>query len=238
MFKLNIYIKYLFQRSFVKILCNSEYHIASTANLSNVEIFVAPGAKLYIGKNAKISNTIICVEKGECVIGDNSIIGKNSGHPTKIIINNGSMIVGDHSKLTLSRIWIRFGGKCQIGSYTNINEESEIRCDESISIGSYNQISYGVRIWDTNTHSILTKDERREMTRRYFPYFGYEKSRPKTSPIIIGDDCWIGEKASILKGTKIGNEVVCGYNCLLSGQEIPDNSQVVSKVVLDVKARI
>ena len=109
-----------------------------------------------------------------------SIVKGSEKDRTTLIINNGSVVVHDHAKLSVRRVWVRFGGVVDIGRYTNINANSEIRCDDSVSIGAYNQISYNVRIWDTNTHSLLDKSERRTLTETRFPYFGYEKERPIT----------------------------------------------------------
>ena len=235
---LNIHLKYLFRGNYVHSSSSAFLSISPSVSLHNVKIYVSPGAKLEIGEHVVINNTIICVEKGECVINDRCIIGPSSSEQmTHLIINKGKLFIDHHTKLSLERIWVRFGGSVMIGCYSNINADSEIRCDESMTIGSYNQISYGVRIWDTNTHSILSKEERRKTTEEFYPYFGYEKYKPKTAPVYIGDDCWIGEKASILKGTKLGNEVIVGYNCLLSGQSIPDKSMVVTKSVLDIRTR-
>lgn len=234
----NIHLKYLLRGNYVHSPSSASLSISPSASLHNVKIYVSPGAKLEIGEHVVINNTVICVERGECVIYDKCIIGPSSNmHKTHLVINNGRLLVNHHSKLSLERIWVRFGGVVRIGCYSNINADSEIRCDESVTIGSYNQISYGVRIWDTNTHSILSKEERRKTTEEFYPYFGYENSKPKTVPVYIGDDCWIGEKASILKGTKLGDEVIVGYNCLLSGQSVPDKSMVVTKSVLDIRTR-
>lgn len=231
-----VFLKYLFTGNYVNVQSRVN-NLAGNSYLRNVKIYVAPGAKLIIGENVKMINTDICIEKGECIIGANCIIGDLKNR-TKIVVNNGFINVDHHTKLSLDRIWVRFGGKMTIGKYTNINEGSEIRCDEAVVIGSYNQISYGVRIWDTNTHCILNKEERRHITEDKFPYFGYENSKPKTSPVNIGNDCWIGEKASILKGTQLGDEVIVGYNSLLSGQDIPSRSTVISKSVLDIRTRV
>ena len=233
---LNIHLKYLLRGNYVHAPSSALLNISSSASLRNVKIYVSPGAKLEIGDNVSLNNAMICVERGECVIGERCIIGGASKlQITHLIINDGSLHVDNHTKLSLDRIWIRFGGHVRIGRYTNINGGSEIRCDESVTIGSYNQISYGVRIWDTNTHNILSKEERRKVAEEYYPYYGYESSKPKTAPILIGDDCWIGEKASILKGTTVGEGAIVGYSCLLSGHEIPTNAVAVSKSVLDIR---
>ena len=241
--KIDVFISYLTRIPFKYFVSSNKFrvskcstlNISSTAQILNSKIFLLNGARLEIGENCRLSNAEIYVDNGDVVLSNNVIVSSTQG--VIITIQGGKLRVNNHSKLSLKRIWIRFGGSVKIGSYTNINGDSEIRSDESVTIGSYNQISYGVKIWDTNTHNILSKEERRKVTENYFPYFGYESSKPKTSPIIIGDDCWIGEKASILKGTKLGDEVIVGYNCLLSGQEGPDKSLAVSKSVLEVRLR-
>lgn len=217
----------------IRVTSCSQLTISSTAKISKTKIFLLNGASLNIADCCVLNNVEIYVDGGTVVLNKNVIISSSSD--VVITVQNGKLEVGNHSKLSLKRIWIRFGGVVNIGCYTNINADSEIRCDESVTIGCYNQISYGVRIWDTNTHCILSKEERRKTTEEYYPYFGYEKSKPKTTPVQIGDDCWIGEKVSILKGTMLGDEIIVGYNCLLSGQEIPNKSVVVTKSVLDVR---
>ena len=234
------FVKYLLKGNKVYIKPNASFSISSSSSLKNVKLYVASGARLKINANVSLSNVSICVEKGECIIHDNCIIGspaKRGAATTNIIINDGSLHVDHHTKLSLDRIWIRFGGHLTIGCYTNINKGSEIRCDEQINIGDYNQISYGVRIWDTNTHTIYDKSERRRITEKYFPYFGYETSKPKTAPVFIGNDCWIGENAALLKGTKLGDEVIVGYNSLLSGPEIGDGFTVVTQTTLKIRKR-
>ena len=49
-------------------------------------------------------------------------------------------------------------------------KRSWLRADEQITIGDYNQISYNVMIWDTNTHNIYTPSKRRELTEKYYPF--------------------------------------------------------------------
>lgn len=77
-------------------------------------------------------------------------------------MDNGSLVIGNHTKLACQRFWIRFGGKCKIGNYTNINSGTEIRVDELVCIGDFCQISYNIRIWDTNTHCIYPSEKRKK----------------------------------------------------------------------------
>jgi acetyltransferase-like isoleucine patch superfamily enzyme len=67
-----------------------------------------------------------------------------------------------------------------------------------------------------------------------FPTFGYENAKPDTAPVYIGDDCWIGERSGILKGSYIGNGATIGYGTLIIGKKIDSNKTVVSKIELKI----
>lgn len=50
------------------------------------------------------------------------------------------------------------------------------------------------------------------------------REQPMTSsPIVIGDDVWIGAGCQILKGVKIGNGAVIGARSVVT-REIPENT--------------
>lgn len=209
--------------------------IGKRVAMKRCTIYVHAGASLHIADDARLEDVNIYVEKGSLTIGSHSIIGKGKAHArNSIIINDGAVAVGHHSKVACRQVWVRFGGQLSIGNYTNVNEGSEIRCDQEVTIGSYNQISYAVNIWDTNTHCLLPAQERRAIAQAHFPYFGYEAQRPITAPVAIGNDCWIGERATLLKGTVVGNEVNVGFGTLLTGQHIADGCTVVNETKLKI----
>lgn len=226
--------RYFIYNSFVRCVEGGKVLIAKNVRIYSSQIYIGPNAQVIIKEGVLIKNLDLFLEKGTLFIDHNSIILGFNHKKMIITINNGSLTIGNHSRIQMKRIWIRFGGMVKIGNYTNINAESEIRADELVKIGDYNQISYHVNIWDTNTHNIYLPEKRAELTRKYFPYYGYEYEKPKTSPVVIANNCWIGERASLLKGTKIGDNVIVGYNTLLSNITIEDNK----KVVQDIKIRI
>lgn len=67
-----------------------------------------------------------------------------------------------------------------------------------------------------------------------YPYFGFENERPSTRMVVIGNDCWIGEGAAILKGTSIGDESIIGFGTLVAGKDIPARSRVIEKRTLTI----
>lgn len=231
------YWKYKKYKSTVRIKCGGVVDIDNTVNIKNSNIYVDSSSRLILRKNVRLEGVdFYLTNGGEVEIGEDSfiILDRNSIRP-EYIINNGSLVIGNHTKLACQRLWIRFGGKCKIGDYTNINSGTEIRADESVCIGNFCQISYNIRIWDTNTHCIYPSCIRQRMTVEAFPAFGKEYEKPVTLPVKIGDGCWLGERVSILKGTILGDNVIIGFNTLVSNKEIASNSSVVQYANLSIR---
>ncbi|MFC6860074.1 acyltransferase [Zunongwangia atlantica] len=243
--------KYLLSGSYVRVEKGSKLEIEKNVTLKNVKIYLQDNSEIRIKKNSSILNSKIHIYNsgklfinsdvkinmvngfisGEVYVGkDTFITNGNSLGVFHLNVSSGKVEIEDHVMIRCYRILVRFGGYLKIGAYTNINEGSEIRADEKVVIGKYNQISFNCMIWDTNTHNIYSYDKRRELTRSKFPNFGYEYEKPKTKPVYIGDDCWLGREASVLKGTVIGVKCVVGYRTTVVGVDYPDNTTIVSEI--------
>lgn len=141
-------------------------------------------------------------------IGQTSMIGKRCGIHIR---ENGRMhcagriIVNDDVMLYTK-------GMLQIGDRFGINSYSRIVAHESISIG--NNVTIGQMV------SILDHDHRYEMRGENMELNGYT-----TAPVSIGNNVWIGDKSTILKGVTVGNNVVIGANTLVH-KDVPDNCVV------------
>ena len=234
---LNKYIKFV-SRFFIKVknllACNrNKIHIDKTAifekgekvRLNNVSIRLYGKSRLCLMDNVSISDYDIVLHDSDLIIGTHCILDKgNSTNKPNILISQGSCLDISNNNLIRSSFWIRFGGRCEIGQYNGICEDTEIRCDESILIGNFNMISYQCMIYDTNTHNIYPKDKRRLMTMNDFPNIGKEIERPRTAPVVIGSDCWLGKRAVVLKGTIVESEVVVATNAVVSNLQVPKGS--------------
>lgn len=230
--------RYKFSHSNVRTVTGSNVNIVPNTKISNSFVFVDSNSTLTIEEGVSISDCSITVINGGCLhIGKHCIIrqGRNVRKP-EIIIDNGHASFSGHDLIQCDRVWVRFEGALSIGEYVNINAESEIRCDNSVIINGFTRCSYGVRIWDTNTHKVLSPEERCERTRKYFPKFGHEVGRPQTKPVVIGSGCWIGERAAVMKGSTIGNNVNIGFNTLVFGKTIEDGCSVVQDLGIKVFA--
>ena len=134
-----------------------------------------------------------------------SMIGKNCGihiFQKGEIICKERIIVDDHVMLFAK-------GKLHIGERFGINQYSRIVAHEKIEIGD--NVTIGQMV------SILDHDHRYEKRAGQLTLDGYT-----TSPIKLGNNIWIGDKCTILKGVTIGDNVVVGANTLVH-KDVPSN---------------
>jgi acetyltransferase-like isoleucine patch superfamily enzyme len=123
------------------------------------------------------------------------------------------LVIGDRVCLRGCRLLVR-GGRLSIGEGTVVNPLARIETHESIEIGRYCQIAHEVTILDTNSHS-LDPEERRRALR------GEAPELPKTAPVVLGDDVWIGLRAIVLKGVTIGDGAIVAAGSVLTGDVPP-----------------
>ncbi|REA64482.1 acyltransferase [Dyadobacter luteus] len=229
--------RYLLEGSIVRIQRGAKLEIPANIRIVKSKITLVTGSKMRVGNFCKFHRVNIN-SAGSINIEDNCIL-ESGDSPKKVPITvpkGANLSIGKNCRIR-SKVWQRFGSNINIGAYTNINEGSELRADEMINIGSYCMISYNCMIWDTNTHNIYSDERRRELTEQFFPSFGYEYEKPVTSPVHIGNDCWIGREVCILKGSKIGNSVIVGFRTLITGNNIESNQTVMSQLSLKYISR-
>ena len=118
-------------------------------------------------------------------------------------------------------IYLEDNAKIEIGRNCFFNHGCSINALESITIGDNCIFGENVKIYDHN-HRFADKD----MTIKNQGY--------TTSPVNIGNKCWIGSNVIILKGTEIGNSCVIGAGCVVTGR-IPDYSIVTSNRELNIE---
>lgn len=127
----------------------------------------------------------------------------------------GSFRMRDGAKLR-----VRKGGTCVIGKNVSVNSNNMIACHESITVGDNVQFSPNVQIYDHD------HDYRAEG--------GIGAMKYRTSPVVIGNDCWIGANTVILRGTELGDRCVVGAGCVLRGK-YPAGSVIVQKRETTIK---
>ncbi len=118
-----------------------------------------------------------------------------------------------------SKITVSNNGMVEIGSNTALNNGVTITCMDKIIIGANVQIGPDTKIYD-HDHDFRVPG-------------GILAEKFKTSPVVIGDNTWIGCNVVILRGTTIGENCIVAAGCVLKGN-YPRNSVIVQKRTTEV----
>lgn len=118
-------------------------------------------------------------------------------------------------------IYLEKGASIKIGRECFFNHGCSLNALERIEIGDGCIFGENVKIYDHNHRFADTGQRIKEQ--------GYS-----TAPIFIGNRCWFGSNAVILKGACIGNNCVIGAGCIIA-QRIPDNSIVTADRQISVE---
>lgn len=134
---------------------------------------------------------------------------------TRISVQSGGKIILSKRIHTRRAVTLEAdGGTLRIGEGSFINNGSAAVAKESIIIGRNTAIGPNTLIYD-HDHRI-------------------DKSLPVhdsgfvTSPVIIGDNVWIGANCVILRGSIIGNGCVIGAGSVVKG-EYPSDTVIIQK---------
>lgn len=126
-----------------------------------------------------------------------------------------SVVIGSYNQNREKMyIGVLNGGELNIGSHCFFNINSSITCAEKIVIG--NNCKFG------NNLVVIDHDH------NYRANGIYSGDNPEfiSSPVIIGDDVWIGANVIILRGTEIGDNCVIAAGSVVKGI-IPPNTLFV-----------
>jgi acetyltransferase-like isoleucine patch superfamily enzyme len=148
---------------------------------------------------------------------------------------------------TLNKSNIRIGTNCEIfanliaegegvikiGDYTTIRASTRIFAVNSIEIGAYVIISNNVTIYDNNNHPV-EPEKRVIMSKSGFYSPLWQAKHSSSAPVVIKDNVWIGERASVLKGVTIGKGAIVGM-CSVVTKDVPDYAVVAGNPAKIVK---
>lgn len=134
-----------------------------------------------LGVNVKFRSTSNCVNE--------------SNNKSNIVVGNNSLIGGT--------LCTQMDGKIITGDYFYLGSNSTLGSIESIKIGKCVIISNDVKIYDNNNHP--TSPEAREyMSMNGYSNDNWRWKHAARAPVVIEDNVWIGQYATILKGVTIG----------------------------------
>ena len=142
------------------------------------------------------------------------------------VTDNAELILRQGSKLARGTCLIAKYGQLEIGRDTHIGMFSILVARQKIVIGDNCLIAEFVTIRDQDH-----KMEAEKIT---------AKNGFSTAPIYIGNNVWIGAKATITKGVTIGNNAVIGAGAVVTSN-IPENTLAVgvpARIIRNLKKPI
>lgn len=116
-------------------------------------------------------------------------------------------------------------GKFELGSHCWIGNNFYAKADGGITIGSGTIISRNCEIWTSN-HNYDSDDL------QCIPY----DRRMINKPVVIGENCWLGSRVTIIPGVTIGEGVVVGAGSVVT-KDIPDYAVVGGNPAKIIKYR-
>jgi acetyltransferase-like isoleucine patch superfamily enzyme len=102
-----------------------------------------------------------------------------------------------------------------IGDRLVVNHAVHIGCMQSVTIGNDVLMASGVYVSD-HSHGSYTGDNQSP------PTMPPNKRPIVCKPVVIGDNCWLGERVCVLPGVTIGSGTIVGANAVVTN-DLPEN---------------
>ena len=106
-------------------------------------------------------------------------------------------MIGNGCSLTIGK-----DGILQMGRNFGITGDVSIHCYESINIGDFFSCSWNVSIDDTDHHKLMDVE--------------HNKEKAETKPITIGNNVWICQQVTMLKGSNLPDWTIVSSNSLVN----------------------
>lgn len=166
----------------------------------------------FLRKKVFLGSSCVILNKKNFVFGKNVTIEKKTeldGYASNIIIFGDNVKIGSYSKLlSTSHLatygkGLKIGNNSAIGDFTHFGASGGIEIGNDVIMGSY--ISFHAENHNFNDPSKLIREQ-----------------GVNSKGIKIGNNVWVGAKATFLDGSVIGNNCVVAAGALVNS-EFPDN---------------
>jgi acetyltransferase-like isoleucine patch superfamily enzyme len=125
--------------------------------------------------------------------------------------------IGSNSHILGELLTFAHAGSIRIGDHCYIGESSRIWSASEVTIGNRVLISHNVNIHDCDGHPIDAMARHRHFVEIVTTGHPRVSTNIPSSPVIVGDDVWIGFNTSILKGVTIGRGAIIGAGSVVTG---------------------
>jgi len=216
---------FLGPRTRIRLAGDGRLTLGPNARIADSTILVGDRSRVVIGADSAVARLDLHVLSGGAVSADAAwqVNQLTSGSRTQFIARGGEARFGERVFIDGGSYRVLEDGRLTIGDRASIGIDTEIRAELEVRIGRYTMIAYGVAVFDTNTHSLDPLERREEVDR----YPAYERGHVDRAAVEIGDDCWLGRGAAVLKGARIGDRTIVGLNTTVTAGTYPADSTIV-----------
>ena len=184
------------------------------------------GANFHVFPNSivKIDRTAqLSITKGRTMINASWIDGRKRQFASQLVLSpRAKLVINDAFALYQgASIYIGPSAEMVIQGRSFMNTGTIVNCFSRIEIGSDSVISDDVRIQDSDNHRVYEHGQQKVMTK----------------PILIGNHCWIGKNALILKGVTIGDGAIVAAGSVVV-KDVPSGCLVAGNPARVIKENV
>lgn len=133
--------------------------------------------------------------------GNKGSVGIVENRYNSICMNNGTLLFEGSAAFGVGfSLRADYGGKITVGNGFNANRNLFVSCTKEVTFGKDVLFGWNVSVRDSDGHTLIYDDTK----------------QPTLAPVSIGNHVWVCAESHILKGTTIGNDCVVGYKSLVS----------------------
>ena len=168
--------------------------------------------------------------KKECCIGERTKLC----YPMSCVYDRSGSIVVGRDCIIYGSFVTQENGNIEIGDRVTIRYNTRVGAVNSIKIGNDVIISNNVTIYDNNNHP-TDREKRRAICQNLSNAELWKWKYAVQAPVVIEDNVWIGERATILKGVRIGEGSIVAMGAIVT-KDVPPNSIVAGNPAKVVKS--
>lgn len=143
------------------------------------------------------------VRKGILKIGIDPTGYRTCGTTTITLLSNSTIIINGAVKVYQgASILIGRNASLKIDDGVTVGDRAEIICMEKIELGRHSDLTWECQMTDFASHPVLDRIS--------------GELHPMTKPVFVGEYCWIGNRTTIMPGTRIPNRTIVASNSLLN----------------------
>lgn len=143
----------------------------------------------------------------------------NLGNAHKRGVGAGGIVIGAESNVEAMLVLERGEARIAVGDRTHLGGGTILSCARDVSIGDDVLIAFDVLIMDHDSHALRFTDRKNDV--HDWMHGKKDWSAVAMAPVCIERRAWIGARAIILKGVRVGTGAVVAAGSVVT-RDVPD----------------